>query len=71
MDEHGFRATLTKEELEKRAFIMPYKFTDIETFEKLNQYSQEFNKTYDQLITLALTRLFDDIEAIAVGLRLP
>jgi hypothetical protein len=65
MDEKEFRATLTKEELEKRSFIIPFKVIDIDLLEKLNQYSAELSKTYDELINIALARLFDDIEAIS------
>ena len=64
MDEKEFRATLTPEELEKRALIIPFKLTDIDLLEKLNQYSAEFSKTYDELINIALVRLFNDIDTI-------
>jgi len=65
MDEKEFRAALTPEELEKRALIIPFKLTDIDLLEKLNQYSAELSKTYDELISIALIRLFEDIEAIS------
>ena len=65
MDEKEFRATLTPEELEKRALIIPFKLTDIDLLEKLNQYSAEFSKTYDDLVNIALVQLFGDIEAIS------
>jgi predicted DNA-binding protein len=64
MDEKEFRATLSKEELEQRAFILSFKVTDIELFERLNQYSAELSKPYDYLINTALTRFFNDIDAI-------
>ena len=64
MDEKEFRATLTPEELKERAFIIPFKVFDPDILEKLNRYSSEFSKPYDHLINLALSRLFDDIEAI-------
>jgi hypothetical protein len=64
MNEKEFRATLTKEELEKRSLIIPFKLTDITLLEKLNQYSAELAKPYDYLVNTALTRLFDDIEII-------
>jgi len=64
LDEKEFRATLTPEELEKRALIIPFKLTDIDLLEKLNQYSAEFSKTYDELINIALVRLFNDIDTI-------
>ena len=69
MDEIEYRATLTPEELEKRALLLPFKIVDIEAFRKLTDYSEEFSKTYDELINLALARLFNDIEVIAKGLR--
>ena len=62
MDEQEFRSTLSKEELEKRGLILPFKITDVDIFERLNRYSAEFSKTYDQLINTALVRFFDDIE---------
>ena len=65
MDEKEFRETITAEELEQRAIVIPFKLTDIDLLEKLNQYSAEFSKTYDELISTALGRLFDDIEAIS------
>ena len=64
MDEIEYRATLTKEELEERALLLPFKIMDIEVYEHLAKYSQEFSKTYDELINLALVRLFADIEAV-------
>jgi hypothetical protein len=65
MDEKEFRATLTPEELAKRDFIIPFRFADLDTWEKLNQYSSELSKTYDELINTALIRFFEDIEAIS------
>ena len=70
MDEKEFRETLTLDELKQRAFIIPFRVIDLEVWEKLNQYSAEFSKTYDSLINTALTRLFNDIDAIT-RLRLP
>ena len=64
MDEMEFRATLTKDELEKRAFIIPFKILDLGVWEQLNKYSNELSKPYDFLINTALTRFFEDIEAI-------
>ena len=65
MDEKEFRMTLTPEELEKRAFIIPFKVLDLEIWENLNQYSAELSKPYDYLINTALTRFFADIETIS------
>ena len=65
MDEKEFRATLAPEELEQRSIIIPFKLTDVDLLEKLNQHSAEFSKTYDELITAALERFFEDIEAIS------
>ena len=70
MDEQEFRATLTKEELEKRAFIIPFKVHDFATIERLNRYSVEFGKTWDILINAALERFMDDIDMVQ-ELRLP
>jgi len=65
MDEKEFRATLTPEELEQRAFIVPFKLTDINLLDRLNRHSEELSKPYDYLISTALIRFFDDIEAIS------
>ena len=64
MDEGEFRATLSKEELAQRAFILPFKVVDVEVWEQLNKYSAELSKPYDFLINTALKRLFDDIEIV-------
>lgn len=64
MDEQDFRATLSKAELERRAFIIPFKVTDFSLLERLNHYSTEFDKTWDELINAALIKLMDDIEAV-------
>ena len=68
MDENDFRASLTKEELEKRAFIIPFKAYDFTILERLNRYSTEFEKTWDDLINAALEKFIDDIETVN-GLR--
>jgi hypothetical protein len=64
MDEQDFRAQLTQEELERRAFIVPFKVYDFSVLERLNKYSTEFEKTWDELINCALEKFMDDIEAI-------
>ncbi len=64
MDEQDFRATLSKEELERRAFMIPFKVTDFALLERLNHYSTEFDKTWDELINSALIKFMDDIETI-------
>ena len=61
MDEQDFRTTLTKEELEQRAFIVPFKITDFSVLEQLNRYSTELEKTWDELINAAITKLLNDI----------
>ena len=61
MDEKDFRATLSKEELEKRAFIIPFKVYDIIVLERLNDYSTTLEKTWDELINAAIVKLLDDI----------
>ena len=64
MDEQDFRKTLTKEELERRAFIIPFKVCDFALLERLNHYSTEFEKTWDELINAALVKFMADIEAV-------
>jgi len=66
VDEKEFRATLTQEELEQRAFIIPFKVLDLDTWENLNKHSAELSKPYDFLINTALTRFFADIESISL-----
>ena len=64
MDELTFRATLSKEELEKRAYIIPFKVYDFATLELLSKYSEELGTTWDELINVAIGKLASDIEAI-------
>ena len=64
MDEQDFRGTLTPEELERRAFIIPFKVYDFAVLERLNRYSTEYEKTWDELINRALVKFMDDIEAV-------
>ena len=64
MNEQNFRAQLTKAELEARAFIIPFKVMDFDLFERLNRYSEELDRTYDELINLSIQRLLDDIETV-------
>ena len=64
MDEQDFRASLSKEELERRAFIIPFKVSDFTLLERLNRYSTEFEKTWDELINAALIKFMDDIETV-------
>jgi len=64
VDEQDFRASLTKEELERRAFIIPFKVCDFALLEKLNHYSTEFGKIWDALINAALKKFMDDIETV-------
>ena len=64
MDEQDFRLQLTQEELERRAFIIPFKVYDFSMLERLNKYSTEYEKTWDTLINMAVMRFLDDIEAI-------
>ena len=64
MDEQDFRTSLSKEELERRAFIIPFKVYDFALLERLNRYSAELEKTWDELINAALKKLMDDIEII-------
>ena len=64
MDEQDFRAQLTQDELERRAFIIPFKVHDFSMLERLNKYSTEYEKTWDALINMALVRFLDDIETV-------
>ena len=64
MFEQDFRKTLTREELEQRAFIIPFKVYDFAVLERLNTYSMEFEKTWDDLINAAIVKLLDDIAII-------
>ena len=64
MDEQDFRTTLSREELEQRAFIIPFKVYDFALLERINQYSTEFEKTWDELINTTLTKFIDDIETV-------
>ena len=70
MDEQEFRATLSREELEKRAFIIPFKVYDYTILERLNKYSVELGKSWDILINAALVRFMDDIDMVQ-DLRMP
>jgi hypothetical protein len=64
MDEMDFRAQLTAEELERRAFIISFKVYDFALLERLNKYSTEYEKNWDTLINAAITKFLDDIEAV-------
>ena len=50
MYEQDFRKTLTREELEARGLIVPFKVYDFATLERLDKYSMEYEKTWDELI---------------------
>ena len=64
MDEQDFRALLSKEELEQRAFIIPFKVYNFATLERLNHYSKELDKTWDELINSAIVKFLKDIEGV-------
>ena len=64
MYEQDFRKTLSREELEARGLIVPFKVYDFAALERLNKYSMEFEKTWDELINTAIIKLMDDIEAV-------
>ena len=59
MDEQDFRASLSKDELERRALIVPFKVYDFSLLERLNRYCTELDKTWDELINTALIQLMD------------
>ena len=64
MDELTFRASLSKEELEKRAYIIPFKVYEFSTLALLDKYSQELGKTWDELINAAIAKFVSDIETV-------
>ena len=70
MDEMEYRATLTPEELERRAFIVPFKVYDPATLERLHRTSQEYSKTFDEIINAAIVKFLDDVDTVQM-LRLP
>ena len=64
VDEQDFRSSLSKDELEQRAFIIPFKVLDFAILERLNHYSTEFQKPWDELINTAIIQFLKDIECI-------
>lgn len=64
MYEQDFRKTLTPEELEKRAYIIPFRVNDFAMLQRLDKYSMEYEKTWDELINTAIIKLMDDIETV-------
>ena len=68
MDEKDFRASLSKEELEQRAFIIPFKIYDVAMLERLDYYSTTLEKTWDELINAAIVKLINDMVYVH-GLR--
>lgn len=64
MDEHDFRTSLSKEELEQRAFIVPFKVYDFAILERLNKYSTEYEKNWDELINTAIVKFMDAIDMV-------
>ena len=64
MYEQDFRKTLTPEELEQRAFVVPLKVFDFSTLERLDRYSMEYEKTWDELVNAAILKFMDDIETV-------
>ena len=64
MDEREFRRTLSEDDLEKRAYIIPLTVYDFATLEPLNRYSEELEVTWDALINAAIEKLAVDIESI-------
>lgn len=45
-------------------YTVPIKIIDLDTLEKLMELSKEFGKTFDQLVLLALQKLFSDVEIV-------
>jgi hypothetical protein len=64
MYEQDFRKSLTKEELENRAFIIPFKVYDFDLLQRLDKYSMEFEQEWDVLINTAIIKLLDDIDTV-------
>jgi hypothetical protein len=64
MDEQELRESLSVEELLERAITVPIKITDLDTLEKLIQLTKEFDKTFDQLVLLALQKMFSDVAIV-------
>ena len=58
------RESLSVEELAERAITVPIKIMDLDTLEKLIELSKEFDKTFDQLVLLALQKLFTDVAIV-------
>lgn len=68
MDEFEFREQLTKEELTERGVSLPVKIVDIMVLKKLISLSEEYSRTFDEIVLIALNKLFHDIEVVR-GLR--
>jgi hypothetical protein len=64
MYEQDYRKTLTREELEKRAFIIPFRVYDFATLQRLDKYSMELAQEWDILINTAIIKLLDDIDTV-------
>jgi hypothetical protein len=64
MYELDWRATLTPEELEQRAYLIPFKLYDYALLQRLDKYSMELEQTWDYLINAAIKNFMDDIEAV-------
>jgi hypothetical protein len=64
MYEQDYRKTLSREELEARGLIVPFKVLDFSILERLDKCSIEFEKTWDTLINTAIVKLLDDIELV-------
>ena len=64
MYEQDFRKNLSREEIEARGLIVPFKVFDFDVLQRLDKYSMEFEKTWDELINTAILKLMDDIETV-------
>ena len=64
MYEQDYRKKLSQEELELKGLIVPFKVLDYAILQRLDKYSMEFEKTWDELINTAIIKLLDDIETI-------
>jgi len=64
MYQSDFLKSLSEEELKARGLIVPFKVFDYATLARIDRYSMEFEKTWDELINTAILKLMDDIETV-------
>jgi hypothetical protein len=64
MQEADYRKTLSRKELEARAFIVPFRVSDFELLQELYRYSDELDRTFDELINCAIKELIRTIKLV-------